>query len=84
MGHWRATSGPARFCLQSVDCGAGGTGVAVVGMVGMVAIAVGIEVLQIWVPGRACGWVDLRHDGVGMAVGRGCASEGEIVQQRVN
>lgn len=38
-------------------------------LVGMAAIAVGIEVAQLWVPGRACEWVDLRDDGVGLVVG---------------
>ncbi len=38
-------------------------------MTGMVAIAVAIEVAQIWIPGRAFEWLDLWADGVGMAVG---------------
>jgi hypothetical protein len=38
-------------------------------MAGMGAIAVGIEITQMWVPGRACEWRDLRDDGAGMALG---------------
>ena len=38
-------------------------------LVGMVLIGAGIEVAQLWVPGRACEWVDLRDDGVGVGLG---------------
>jgi len=40
-------------------------------LVGMGLIALGIEVAQMWVPGRAFALADLRDDGMGMVLGWG-------------
>ena len=51
-------------------------------MVGMAVIAVGIEVAQLWVPGRACELVDLRDDGLGMAIGWTVVQLCELARRR--
>ena len=43
---------------------------------GMVAIAIGIEIAQIWIPGRAFEWLDLWVGVLGMVAGWAAAAAG--------